>query len=129
MHFIPRESHPAIRTSTAWRPWTRRPFDQGERHALTVEVARDAGVRQRRCCRRCACRCWRRPTGRRALVGGLLPARQPIGTASPTHSGAGSRVGIAARSPRRAPAICPVRFAFVVSNSVNEGARRTPFAE
>ena len=25
--------------------WTRRPFDQGERHALTVEVARDADFR------------------------------------------------------------------------------------
>src|ERR1700728_2982637 len=40
--------------------WTRRPFDQGERQALTVEVARDADFRSV-------------VARARALVGGLLP--------------------------------------------------------
>src|ERR1700679_2393566 len=53
--------------------WTRRPFDQGERHALTVEVAQDADFRSvvaRARAQVLAAADWTC----RALVGGLLPA-------------------------------------------------------
>src|SRR5258708_37316709 len=53
--------------------WTRRPFDQGERRALTVEVARDAGFRSgvaRAHGPVLAAADW----ACRGLVGGLLPA-------------------------------------------------------
>src|SRR5262252_4344513 len=100
--------------------WTRRPFDQGERHALTVEVARDADFRRVVARARApvlAAADWTC----RALVGGLSPA-----TVYWYHftddSGAGSRVGRTITAPRaRDPR--PVRFAFVSCQSVNEGAQ------
>src|ERR1700760_2184514 len=52
--------------------WTRRPFDKGERHTLTVEVARDADFRSvvaKARVRVLAASDWTC----RALVGGLLP--------------------------------------------------------
>src|ERR1700689_4580569 len=71
--------------------WTRRPSDQGERQALTVEVARDADFRSvvaRAHAPVLAAADWTC----RALVGGLLPATTswyPF----PDDGGAGSRVG------------------------------------
>src|SRR5436309_13027070 len=53
--------------------WTRRPFDQGERQALTVEVARDADFRSVVATASApvlAAADWTC----RAMVGGLLPA-------------------------------------------------------
>ena len=53
--------------------WTRRPFDQGERHELTVEVARDPDFRRVIATARApvlAAADWTC----RALVGGLAPA-------------------------------------------------------
>lgn len=100
--------------------WTRRPFDTGERQALTVEVALDAGFH------RVVARALAPVLGAadwtcRALVGGLSPATTYWYRFS-DDSGAGSRVGRTITAPlatdRR-----PVRFAFVSCNSVNEGAQ------
>jgi len=103
--------------------WTRRPFDQGERQALTVEVARDADFRSVVATVSApvlAAADWTC----RAMVGGLLPATT-YWYRFTDDSGAGSRVGRTFTAPR-ATDQRPVRFAFVSCNSVNEG--RTPFA-
>ena len=100
--------------------WTRRPFDQGERQALTVEVARDADFRivvARARAPVLAAADWTC----RALVGGLLPATT-YWYRFTDDSGAGSRVGRTITAPR-ATDPRPVRFAFVSCNSVNEGAQ------
>ena len=78
--------------------WTRRPFDQGERQALTVEVARDADFRSVVARARApvlAAADWTC----RALVGGLLPATT-YWYRFTDDSGAGSRVGRTITAPR-----------------------------
>jgi alkaline phosphatase D len=100
--------------------WTRRPFDQGERHALTVEVARDATFRRVVATARApvlAAADWTC----RALVGGLSPATI-YWYRFTDDSGAGSRVGRTITAPRVTDRR-PVRFAFVSCQSVNEGAQ------
>ena len=100
--------------------WTRRPFDAGDRHELTVEVARDPDFRQVVVSKRV-------PVLRaadwtcRALVGGLAHASVYWYRFS-DDGGAGSRVGRTLTAPR-ATDPRPVRFAFVSCNSVNEGAQ------
>ncbi len=100
--------------------WTRRPFDRGDLHTLTVEVARDAEFRQ------VVARA-RTPVLEaadwtcRALVGGLSPA-SVYWYRFTDDTGAGSRVGRTITAPRAADSR-PVRFAFVSCNSVNEGAQ------
>jgi alkaline phosphatase D len=100
--------------------WTRRPFDQGERSELTVEVARDADFRRVVATARApilAAADWTC----RALVGGLSPATT-YWYRFTDESGAGSRIGRTITAPR-ATDRRPVRFAFVSCNSVNEGAQ------
>ncbi|PXA82940.1 phosphodiesterase [Nostoc sp. 3335mG] len=100
--------------------WTRRPFDTGERHMLTVEVALDAGfdrVVASATVPVLAAADW---TGR-ALVGGLSPATT-YWYRFTDEGGAGSRIGRTITAPR-ADDPRPVRFAFVSCNSVNEGAQ------
>ncbi|WP_443750194.1 alkaline phosphatase D family protein [Asticcacaulis solisilvae] len=100
--------------------WTRRPFDQGDRHALTVEVASDPGFNHVVAGKRVpvlgaadwTCR---------ALVGGLKPATEYWYRFS-DDTGAGSRVGRTITAPGASDPR-PVRFAFVSCNSVNEGAQ------
>jgi len=98
--------------------WTRRPFDQGDRHALTVEVALDADFRRVVATAHApvlAAADWTC----RALVGGLLPATV-YWYRFTDETGAGSRVGRTITAPRASDPR-PVRFAFVSCNSVNEG--------
>jgi alkaline phosphatase D len=100
--------------------WTRRPFDQGERHALTLEVARDAefhSVVATAHTQVLAASDWTC----RALVGGLSPATV-YWYRFTDDTGAGSRIGRTITAPR-ADDPRPVRFAFVSCNSVNEGAQ------
>jgi alkaline phosphatase D len=100
--------------------WTRRPFDQGERHTLTVEVARDATFRRVVATARVpvlAAADWTC----RAFVGGLSPATT-YWYRFTDESGAGSRIGRTITAPRVTDRR-PVRFAFVSCNSVNEGAQ------
>lgn len=100
--------------------WTRRPFDQGDRHALTVEVALDAGFRRVVATAPApvlAAGDWTC----RALVGGLKPATT-YWYRFTDASGAGSRVGRTITAPR-ANDRRPVRFAFVSCNTINEGAQ------
>jgi alkaline phosphatase D len=100
--------------------WTRRPFDQGERHTLTVEVARDAEFRQvvtKAQAPALAASDWTC----RVVVGGLSPATV-YWYRFTDDGGAGSRVGRTITAPRVTDPR-PVRFAFVSCNSVNEGAQ------
>ncbi len=100
--------------------WTRRPFDQGEWHALTVEVALDPDFRRvvaKAQAPVLAAADWTC----RALVGGLAPATVYFYRFT-DDSGAGSRVGRTITAPRASDPR-PVRFAFVSCNSVNEGAQ------
>lgn len=100
--------------------WTRRPFEQGERHALTVEVARDVDFRQvvaKASAPVLAAADWTC----RVLVGGLSPSTV-FWYRFTDESGAGSRVGRTITAPRAGDPR-PVRFAFVSCNSVNEGAQ------
>ena len=100
--------------------WTRRPFDTGERHVLTVEVARDADFHHVVATAHApvlASADWTC----RALVGGLSPATT-YWYRFTDESGAGSRTGRTITAPR-ATDRRPVRFAFVSCNSVNEGAQ------
>jgi len=99
--------------------WTRRPYDDGESQALTVEVARDAEFRQVVSHARLIVSASADWTAR-VVVGGLEPAttwwyRFTDG------DGNGSRVG----RTRTAPAADdprPVNFAFVSCQDINEGA-------
>src|SRR3954469_20119119 len=98
--------------------WTRRPFDAGGRHILTVEVAEDKTFRRvvaRAPAPVSAAADWTT----RVLVGGLKPARTYWYRFTDEEQG-GSRVG----RTRTAPALDdtrPVNFAFVSCQSVNEG--------
>ena len=100
--------------------WTRRPFDQGERHELTVEVARDPEFRRVVATAKApvlAAADWTC----RPLVGGLSPATT-YWYRFTDETGAGSRIGRTITAPRASDPR-PVRFAFVSCNSVNEGAQ------
>ncbi|MBX3566248.1 MAG: alkaline phosphatase D family protein [Sphingomonas sp.] len=100
--------------------WTRRPFSEGARHELTVEVALDAEFRRVVATAKApvlAAADWTC----RAMVGGLSPATIYWYRFS-DDSGAGSRVGRTITAPRVSDGR-PVRFAFVSCNSVNEGAQ------
>jgi alkaline phosphatase D len=100
--------------------WTRRPFDAGDRHELTVEVALDPDFRRVVAAARTpvlAAADWTC----RALVGGLSPATV-YWYRFADDSGAGSRIGRTITAPRAGDQR-PVRFAFVSCNSVNEGAQ------
>lgn len=100
--------------------WTRRPFDQADRHELTVEVALDPDFRHVVATARVpvlAAADWTC----RALVGGLKPATVHWYRFT-DDSGAGSRIGRTLTAPRTSDPT-PVRFAFVSCNSVNEGAQ------
>lgn len=100
--------------------WTRRPFDLGDRHELTVEVALDPDFRH-------VVAAARTPVLEaadwtcRAMVGGLSPATV-YWYRFIDDSGAGSRIGRTITAPRASDRR-PVRFAFVSCNSVNEGAQ------
>jgi len=100
--------------------WTRRPFDQGDRQLLTVEVARDADFRSVVATAHVpilAAADWTC----RALIGGLSPATT-YWYRFTDSSGAGSRIGRTITAPHSSDPR-PVRFAFVSCNSVNEGAQ------
>ncbi len=100
--------------------WTRRPFDEGDQHILTVEVARDAAFRRVVASAQApvlAAADWTC----RTLIGGLAPATT-YWYRFVDDTGAGSRIGRTITAPR-ATDRRPVRFAFVSCNSVNEGAQ------
>ena len=98
--------------------WTRRPFTEGTRHPLTVEVAEDEGFRRviaQAPAPVLAAADWTA----RVLVAGLKPART-YWYRFTDADGNGSRVG----RTRTAPAVDdprPVNFAFVSCQDVNEG--------
>ena len=99
--------------------WTRRPFGQGERHVLTLEVAEDEAFRRvvaHAPAPVSAASDWTT----RVLVGGLQPART-YWYRFTDADGNGSRVGRTRTAPR-ADDPRPVHFAFVSCQSVNEGA-------
>jgi len=100
--------------------WTRRPFDKGDRHTLTVEVALDAAFHRVVAAARASVLAAADWTCR-ALVGGLLPATT-YWYRFTDDTGAGSRIGRTITAPRVTDRR-PVRFAFVSCNSVNEGAQ------
>lgn len=100
--------------------WTRRPFNQGDRHDLTIEVALDADFRRVVASARASVLAAADWTCR-ALVGGLAPATV-YWYRFTDDSGAGSRPGRTITAPRASDPR-PVRFAFVSCNSVNEGAQ------
>jgi alkaline phosphatase D len=98
--------------------WTRRPFDAGDRHVLTVEVARDAGFRRIVATAPVAVNAAADWTCR-ALVGNLKPARTYWYRFS-DDEGNGSRIG-RTRTARRPRDGHPVNFAFVSCQDLNEG--------
>jgi alkaline phosphatase D len=98
--------------------WTRRPFGQGERELLTVEVAEDEAFRQvvaRAPAPVSAAADWTC----RVLVGGLRPA-QTYWYRFTDGEGNGSRVGRTITAPALNDPR-PVNFAFVSCQDVNEG--------
>ena len=99
--------------------WTRRPFDRGDRHILTVEVAEDEAFRRvvaHAPAPVSAAADWTS----RVLVAGLKPAR--IYWYRFTDSaGNGSRIGRTITPPSPDDPR-PVTFTFVSCQSVNEGA-------
>ena len=98
--------------------WTRRPFSDGTRHELSVEVARDPGFRHVVAAARApvlAAADWTC----RVAVGGLAPATT-YWYRFMDAAGSGSRIGRTVTAPRAADPR-PVRFAFVSCQSVNEG--------
>ena len=98
--------------------WTRRPFDQGDRHILTVEVAEDEAFRHviaHAPAPVSAPADWTT----RVLVGGLKPAHA-YWYRFTDSDGNGSRVGRTITAPAPSDRR-PVIFAFVSCQSVNEG--------
>lgn len=100
--------------------WTRRPFDQGERHWLTLEVARDEAFQKVIATTRVPVTVDADWTCR-VMVGGLLSATI-YWYRFVDESGAGSRIGRTITAPRDDDPRA-VKFAFVSCNSVNEGAQ------
>ncbi|HWS72107.1 MAG TPA: PhoD-like phosphatase N-terminal domain-containing protein, partial [Thermoanaerobaculia bacterium] len=98
--------------------WTRRPFDQGARHVLTVEVAEDQGFR-RIVARAPAAVSAAADWTCRVLAGGLKSARVYWYRFTDAE-GNGSRIGRTITAPRPNDRR-PVNFAFVSCQSVNEG--------
>jgi alkaline phosphatase D len=98
--------------------WTRRPFDQGARHALTVEIAEDQGFR-RIVAQAPAVVSAAADWTCRVLAGGLKPARVYWYRFTDAE-GNGSRIGRTITAPRPNDRR-PVNFAFVSCQSVNEG--------
>jgi alkaline phosphatase D len=99
--------------------WTRRPYDGAELHAITVEVARDAGFRDVVSHARVMVSAATDWTAR-VVVGGLEPATTWWYRFT-DDDGNGSRIG----RTRTAPAADdqrPVNFAFVSCQDINEGA-------
>ncbi|HTL35802.1 MAG TPA: PhoD-like phosphatase N-terminal domain-containing protein, partial [Kofleriaceae bacterium] len=99
--------------------WTRRPFDQADRHVLTVEVAEDAAFRRviaHAPAPVSAASDWTT----RVLVAGLEPARV-YWYRFTDPDGNGSRVGRTITAPA-ADDSRPINFAFVSCQTVNEGA-------
>ncbi len=99
--------------------WTRRPFDGGERHVLTLELAEDEAFR-RVVAHAPAPVSSASDWTTRVLVGGLEPART-YWFRFTDADGNGSRVGRTRTAPRADDAR-PVQFAFVSCQTVNEGA-------
>ncbi len=98
--------------------WTRRPFDRGKRHVLTVEVAEDQAFRRvvaHASAPVSAAADWTT----RVLVGGLKPA-QVYWYRFTDGDGNGSRIGRTITAPLDSDPR-PVNFAFVSCQSVNEG--------
>jgi alkaline phosphatase D len=98
--------------------WTRRPFTDGQRHRLTVEVAEDEGfsrVVAHAAVPVSAAADWTT----RALVGGLKPSRT-YWYRFTDADGNGSRIGRTRTAPRPDDRR-PVNFAFVSCQDVNEG--------
>jgi alkaline phosphatase D len=98
--------------------WTRRPFEQGQRHLLTVEVAEDEAFRRvvaHAPAPVSAAADWTS----RVLVGGLKPART-YWYRFTDRAGNGSRIGRTITAPAPDDPR-PVNFAFVSCQSVNEG--------
>jgi len=98
--------------------WTRRPFDRGKRHVLTVEVAEDQAFRRVVANARApvsAAADWTT----RVLVGGLKPAHV-YWYRFTDADGNGSRVGRTITAPLDGDPRA-VNFAFVSCQSVNEG--------
>jgi len=98
--------------------WTRRPFEGGERHVLTVEVAEDQDFRRvvaQAPAPVSAASDWTT----RVLVGGLKPARA-YWYRFTDADGNGSRAGRTITAPLYGDTR-PVNFAFVSCQDVNEG--------
>ncbi len=98
--------------------WTRRPFDTGDRHILTVEVALDPDFRKIVATAPVAVHAAADWTCR-ALVGNLKPART-YWYRFADDQGNGSRIG-RTRTARAPNDTHPVNFAFVSCQSLNEG--------
>ena len=98
--------------------WTRRPFSQGSRAELTVEVATDRAFERVVATTRATVLAESDWTCR-VLVGGLEP-RTVYWYRFADDAGNGSRIGRTITAPRDDDA-SPVRFAFVSCQSVNEG--------
>jgi alkaline phosphatase D len=98
--------------------WTRRPFDRGDRHELTVEVAEDEAFR-RVIAHAPAPVSVASDWTTRVLVAGLQPARV-YWYRFTDADGNGSRVGRTLTAPT-ADDPRPVHFAFVSCQTLNEG--------
>src|SRR6185503_14172294 len=99
--------------------WTRRPFDRGDRHVLTVEVAEDAAFR-RVIAHAPAAVSAASDWTTRVLVAGLEPA-QVYWYRFTDADGNGSRLGRTMTAPA-ADDPRAVNFAFVSCQTVNEGS-------
>ena len=98
--------------------WTRRPFESGDRHMLTVEVSEDEGFRRvvaRSPVPVSAAADWTT----RVLVGGLKPSRT-YWYRFTDNDGNGSRIGRTRTAPRPDDPRA-VNFAFVSCQDINEG--------
>src|SRR5438270_3319736 len=98
--------------------WTRRPFDRGDRHVLTVEVAEDESFR-RVVATAPAPVSTAADWTTRVLVGGLKPARVYWYRFADADGG-GSRIGRTITAPLDSDPR-PINFAFVSCQDVNEG--------
>jgi alkaline phosphatase D len=98
--------------------WTRRPFEQGDRHILAVEVAEDEAFRRviaHASAPVSAAADWTS----RVLVGGLKPAHTYWYRFADAQ-GNGSRIGRTITAPLESDTR-PVNFAFVSCQDINEG--------